>query len=171
MISGTRNYQYLKTEQSLSSFRLRPDEEVEDEENVGSGEDPPGVVVDHLDALQGVPAALLLHGGRGLDTSVQCGHLLTPHLEGGRGQGRLLVPVLAVEPPDAGCPHHVARHLLDVGAHLVPQVHHRGLHLVLLVLDSLGRHQEVLKWCRVLFKANINQQQLFSITPDHRELQ
>ena len=73
MISGTRNCQYLKTEQSLSSFRLRPDEEVEDEEDVGSGEDPPGVVVDHLDALQGVPAALLLHGGRGLDTSaLQC---------------------------------------------------------------------------------------------------
>ena len=27
------------------------DEEVEDEENVGCGEDSPGVVVDHLDTL------------------------------------------------------------------------------------------------------------------------
>ena len=39
------------------------DEEVEDEENVGCGEDSPGVVVDHLDTLQSVPAALLLHWG------------------------------------------------------------------------------------------------------------
>ena len=52
--------------------------------------------------------------------------------------------VLVLRPPDPGA-GETGQPLLDVGPNLVAQRHHRGLHLLLLLLNSLGGHQEVLE--------------------------